>query len=96
MYGGFGEGVVVWGWWLGLFPSGFSFSMDCEFIFFSNAGGSIEVVCVEGCRLNVSAAIGTLMACAVGDGFHALHWNIFSWLGCCAVGFRCLAIVCLF
>ena len=87
---------MVWGWWLGLFLSGFPFSMDCGFIVLFNVGGSDEVVYAEACSLNVSAAIGTLKSCAVGDGFHALHWNIFSWLGCCVVVFRCLTVVCLF
>ena len=27
-------------------------------------------------------------ACMVGDGFHALHWNMLSWVGCCIGVFR--------
>ena len=43
----------------------------------------------------VSSMVDVLRACAVGDGFHALHWYMLSCLWCCAVGSRCLAVVCI-
>ena len=30
----------------------------------------------------VSSEVVVLRTCADGDGFHALHWNILSWLSC--------------
>ena len=30
-------------------------------------------------RLGVSIVDVVQRACMVGDGFHALHWNMFSW-----------------
>ena len=43
----------------------------------------------------MSSMVGVLRACAVGHGFHALHWYMLSCLCCCAVGSRCLAVVCI-
>ena len=39
-------------------------------------------------RLGVSMVGVVPRACNVGDGFHALHWNMFSWFGCCINGLR--------
>ena len=33
-------------------------------------------------RLGVSMVGVVPRACIAGDGFHALHWNMFSWFGC--------------
>ena len=35
---------------------------------------------IEGHGLIVAGVV--LRAFMVGDGFHALHWNMFSWFGC--------------
>ena len=37
--------------------------------------------------------VGVLGACAVGDGFHALHWYMLSCLCCCAVGSWFLSVM---
>ena len=43
----------------------------------------------------VSSMIGVLRACAIGDGFQALHWNMLSCL-CFWVGvLLCLVVVCI-
>ena len=55
-------------------------------------GAGFVSVCVGP---GVSSMVGVLRACAVGDGFHALHWYMLSCLWCCAVGSRCLAVVCI-
>ncbi len=39
-------------------------------------------------RLGVSMVGVARRACIVGDGFHALHLNMFCWLGCCINGLR--------
>ena len=36
---------------------------------------------VEG--LGVLVVVVVLRTYVVGDGFHALHWNMLSWFGCC-------------
>ena len=42
----------------------------------------------------MSSMVVMLRACAAGDGFHALHWNMFSCLRCWASVLRCLSTVC--
>ena len=42
--------------------------------------GFESVFGIEG--LGVSMVGVVPRACLVGDGFHALHWNMFSWFGC--------------
>ena len=47
-------------------------------------GGVDEFVSVLGVgRFGVPMVGVVPRACIAGDGFHALHWNMFSWLGDC-------------
>ena len=77
-----GSGVVCV-WEVGLFS--FCFILSCGWGGFvlSTWGGlgkvGVVLVCVGP---EVSSIVVMLRACAVGGGFHALHWNMFSWLGC--------------
>ena len=48
----------------------------------------VVLVCVGP---DVSCVVVVLGVCAVCRGFHALHWNMLSWLGCWTSGFLCLA-----
>ena len=41
----------------------------------------------------VVSEIVVLRTCAVGDGFHALHWKMLSWLGCGTNVLRCLRLM---
>ncbi len=39
-------------------------------------------------RLGVTMVGVARRACMVGEGFHALHWNMLSWFSCCINGLR--------
>ena len=78
-----GRGVIGWGWLLLLFLSGLLGS--CGWGMFRvlvgwGVDGFGSVSEVE--RLGVSMVVVVPRACMVGVGFHALHWNMLSWLGC--------------
>ena len=49
-------------------------------------GGFGSVSGVE--RPGVLMGVVVLRACMVGDGFHALHWNMLNWFGCFINVFR--------
>ena len=87
-------GGVVCVWELGLFSFGFIFSWEWGgFVLSVWVGlgrGGVVLVCVG---LDVSCVVVMLGVCAVGRGFHALHWNMLSWLGCGTSGFLCLVFV---
>ena len=76
-------GGVVCVWELGLFSFGFFFSCEWGGFVLSTWVGlgrvGVVLVCVGP---EVSSIVVMLRACAVGGGCHALHWNMFSWLGC--------------
>ena len=62
----------------------------------STGGGLGEVGFVSVCvGPELSYMVEMLRACAIGDRFHALHWNMLSCLCCCANVFRCLTVVCI-
>ena len=54
-------------------------------------GVGLLSVCVG---LAMSSMVVMLRACATGDGFHALHWNMLSCLRCWSNVLQCLSIVC--
>ena len=59
--------------------------VSCEWGNFvvSTGGGLGEVGSVAGGEGPEGSFVIVMMrACAVGDGLHALHWNMLSWLGC--------------
>ena len=59
--------------------SGFLVSFVWGNFVVSTGGGLGEVGSVAGgVGPEVSSVVVMLRACAVGDGFHALHWNMLS------------------
>ena len=81
---------------LGLISFGFIFSCAWGDFVVSTGGGLGGVGFVSVCvGPEVSSMDEMLRACAVGDGFHALHWNMLSWLGFGHSACLCLAVVCL-
>ena len=42
--------------------------------------------------LAVVLVVVGLRTSAIGDGFHALHWNMLSWSGCCTKVLRCFLL----
>ena len=50
----------------------------------------VVLVCVGP---EVSSIFVVLGACVVSGVCHALHWNMFSWLGCETSVFRCPSVV---
>ena len=73
------RGGVVCVWELGLISLGFIFSCAWGDFVVSTGGGLGGVGFVSVCvGPEVSSMVVMLRACAVGDGFHALHWDILS------------------
>ena len=73
------RGDVVCVWELGLISFGFIFSCEWGDFVVSTGGGLGGVEFVSVCvGPEVSSMVVMLRACAVGDGFHVLHWNMLS------------------
>ena len=79
-------------WELGL--GSFCFIFSCGWgDFIASPGGLGEVGFMSVCvGPELSFMVEMLRACAIGDGFHALHWNMLSCL-CCSIFCRCLTVV---
>ena len=78
-----GRGVIDWGQLLLVFSG---LLVSCGWGMFGvSVGRGVDgfgsVLGVE--RLGVSMVGVVPRACMAGDGFHALHWNMFSWFGGC-------------
>ncbi len=66
-------GVVEYGWWLGLLFSDILVSRGWVSVFVSKEGGSVGCLYMAGGEPAVLSVVSMLRACAVGDGFQALH-----------------------
>ncbi len=54
-----------------------------------SVGGGVEGKSVSGVEMVGGSVLGVVSrVCVVGDGFHALHWKMFSWFGCRIDGLR--------
>ena len=52
-------------------------------------GGGVEGKSVSGVEMVGGSVLGVVSrVCVVGEGFHALHWKMFSWFGCRIDGLR--------
>jgi len=57
-----------------------------------SVGGGVEGRSVSGVEMVGGSVLGVVSrVCVVGDGFHALHWKMFSWCGCRIDGLRGLS-----
>ena len=84
-----GRGVIGWGQllWL-IFPS-LLVACGWGMVGVSVGRGVDGFGSVLGIERLVVSMVGVVpRACMVGDGFHTLQWNMFSWFGCSINGLR--------
>jgi len=82
-------GSIGGGWWLELVVAGISVMVEgrgFRVFLVVGSGGWWLVWVFRG--LGVVIEVVWSRACAYGEGFRALHWNMLSWLGVCIMVLR--------